>query len=166
MVPYSREKLSIHFSRKERNFGDLSNEVDVIIKDSWPLVSQATQELDILEKNEGKWGVAQIYTGYQVVPYKFRPVCAPAGARLGMDCTMEDLQRDAAEEAEDIMLAAPPSGDSSSMAASGFSTVVMKSAIPLARTNVRIVFKTDRVPLTTVIDPKIQVKALLDAVIW
>jgi hypothetical protein len=162
---YTREKLSIRFSYDDGNFGNLTNDVDVIIKDSWPLLSKARDELEILANNQGSWGVAQIYTGYEVVPYKLLPVCVPTGARLGETYTAEEMEREVVEEAEDISLEASPLGDSGSIVASGSATVALETATPLARTHVRIVFKTKGVPLITVVDDKVRVKALLDAVI-
>jgi hypothetical protein len=165
LVPHSRERLLIRYLHEDRNFGSLSRDTTLVIKDSWPPVSKATQEIDILALNRGRWGIAQIYAGYQVVPYRLRPVCAPTGARLGKECTAEDVQREAVEEERDVILQAPPLDNSSSMVASGSATVVLESAIPLARTHVRIVFKTKGVPLTTVMDDKVRIKAILDAVI-
>jgi hypothetical protein len=162
---YTREKLSISFSHDDGNFGNLANDVDVIIKDSWPPLSKAKEELKILANNRGSWGVAQIYTGYEVVPYRLLPVCAPAGARLGETYTAEEREREVIEEAEDILLEASPLGDSGSIVTSGSATVSLETATPLARTHVRIVFKTEGVPLTTVADDKVRIKALLDAVI-
>jgi hypothetical protein len=123
------------------------------------------KELNILSMNEGKWGVAQIYTGYQPVLYRLRPVCAPAGARLGMNCTTEDLLREAVEEEKDAMPYAPSLDAPRPAVACGSGTVVLEAAILLARTHVRIVFKTEGVPSTKVMDNKSRVKAILDAVI-
>jgi hypothetical protein len=150
--------MSDHISAK--NIGD-----EIIIKDSWPPVADATKEFDILTKNKGTWGLAQIYTGYQTVPYRLRPVCAPAGARLGKECTEEEKQREAIEEVEDARLQAPPMEESDSTDPSGSATIVLESSIPLARTHVRLVFKTEGEPLTAVMDDNIRVRAILDAII-
>jgi hypothetical protein len=144
---------------------NIADDNGIIIKDSWPPVGDATKESDILTEDKGKWGLAQIYTGYQRVPFRLRPVCAPAGARLGRECTEEETRREAIEEAEDVLIRAPTMEESDSTGPSRSAAVVLESPIPLARTHVRLVFKTEGIPLTAVMDDKIRVRAILDAII-
>jgi hypothetical protein len=162
LLPYSRNKVSVNYLKEDGNFEPLTLGQKIVVKDSWPLVEKATQEIEILKKNSAKWGIAEFYGGYEVSSPE-DPIARPSvGARFGNKPDHDEIMKELQEEAEDmgtpISVPLNRSGDDS-----GSKTI--RPHDPFSRQCVRLLFKSFGLPLTEAPNNFVIIQSILDAVI-